>query len=181
MLGPHLYLSILAYLAQTWALDNGLGLSGPAMGWSSWNHFGNNGSHCHCRLGADGLMQALTCLSLPVWNYFFLFHLRILKYHGVKKMHIMFRMNLPCRWRMPWLNLVYATPAGVMSTWMVGGHRTETNRRDIWYQIHISFQMGSSPLRTTSIRAGSFSVIFSYKQTEMVACELISFYNISND
>ena len=22
------------------ALDNGLGLSGPPMGWSSWNHFG---------------------------------------------------------------------------------------------------------------------------------------------
>ena len=39
------------------ALDNGLGLSGAAMGWSSWNHFGNNGSHCHCRLGASGLME----------------------------------------------------------------------------------------------------------------------------
>ena len=38
-------------------LDNGLGLSGPAMGWSSWNHFGNNGSHCHCFLGASGLME----------------------------------------------------------------------------------------------------------------------------
>eukprot|EP00947_MAST-08B_sp_MAST-8B-sp1_P001967 g1967.t1 len=26
------------------------------MGWSSWNHFGNNGSHCGgCRLGAEGL------------------------------------------------------------------------------------------------------------------------------
>lgn len=39
------------------ALDNGLGLAGPAMGWSSWNHFGNNGSHCHCPLGAKGLME----------------------------------------------------------------------------------------------------------------------------
>jgi len=27
------------------------------MGWSSWNHFGNNGSHCHCTLGAAGLME----------------------------------------------------------------------------------------------------------------------------
>ena len=27
------------------------------MGWSSWNHFGNNGSHCHCTLAAAGLME----------------------------------------------------------------------------------------------------------------------------
>ena len=39
------------------ALENGLGVAGPAIGWSSWNHFGNNGSHCHCRLGAEGLME----------------------------------------------------------------------------------------------------------------------------
>ena len=68
MLGRHLRFSILASLAQTWALDNGLGLSGPAMGWSSWNHFGNNGSHCHCRLGADGLMQVFAFFGLCVFE-----------------------------------------------------------------------------------------------------------------
>eukprot|EP01052_Picozoa_sp_SAG31_P028710 SAG31_NODE_2794_length_5083_cov_2.714687_4_plen_101_part_00 len=49
--------SVLHRMSVLCALDNGLGLAGPAMGWSSWNHFGNNGSHCRCRLGADGLMQ----------------------------------------------------------------------------------------------------------------------------
>ena len=39
------------------ALDNGLGLSGPAMGWSSWNHFGGNGSHGNGRLGAQILKE----------------------------------------------------------------------------------------------------------------------------
>ena len=64
------HLSILVSLARsTWALDNGLGLSGPAMGWSSWNHFGNNGSHCHCPLGAEGLMQ-VHLLSLVFENTF---------------------------------------------------------------------------------------------------------------
>ena len=52
--------------ALTVALDNGLGLSGPAMGWSSWNFFGNtmnnSGSHCHCPLGAEGLMQVADAL-----------------------------------------------------------------------------------------------------------------------
>ena len=42
---------------RTVALDNGLGLSGPAMGWSSWNHFGGNGSHGNGRLGAATLME----------------------------------------------------------------------------------------------------------------------------
>ena len=38
-------------------LDNGLGLTGPSMGWSSWNHFGGNGSHGHGRLGAEMLVE----------------------------------------------------------------------------------------------------------------------------
>jgi alpha-galactosidase len=39
------------------ALDNGLGRSGPAMGFSSWNFFGGNGSHGHGRLNATTLTE----------------------------------------------------------------------------------------------------------------------------
>jgi hypothetical protein len=57
-LPPRLLLRLLLALAVggVRALDNGLGLSGAPMGWSR-NHFGNNGSHCSCRLGDTGLME----------------------------------------------------------------------------------------------------------------------------
>lgn len=38
------------------SLDNGVGIT-PAMGWSSWNHFGGNGSHGNGRLGGKMLME----------------------------------------------------------------------------------------------------------------------------
>ena len=50
-------LVLLLGLQCTGALDNGLGRHGPAMGWSSWNHFGGNGSHGNGRLGAQILME----------------------------------------------------------------------------------------------------------------------------
>ena len=43
--------------SATLALDNGLGVAGPSMGWSSWNHFGGNGSHGNGKLNDTVLRQ----------------------------------------------------------------------------------------------------------------------------
>ena len=54
----HAFLSWALMLHTVHALDNGLGLKGPAMGWSSWNHFRDRISASLLREVADAMVSS---------------------------------------------------------------------------------------------------------------------------